>query len=209
MQLLLTATNITDLNTAVNTAEDDIDTNTTDIANITSGATTLTTVSTSGTGTFGGDVTINSDALTLTDAAQTFIRSTSTGTHSNIFITCAANANAYLKFNEGSDTHFRIFHDGDATPASRKTQFRLDQADTDGDTTVAPVNTITIHENSAAVEFNYDVEINGVLTLTTSAPPTYDHSTGTAGDIAWDASYVYVCTAGNTWKRILYTAGTW
>ena len=26
-------------------------------------------------------------------------------------------------------------------------------------------------------------------------------STGNAGDIAWDANYIYVCTASNTWKR--------
>jgi len=27
-------------------------------------------------------------------------------------------------------------------------------------------------------------------------------STGTAGQIAWDANYIYVCTATNTWKRV-------
>jgi hypothetical protein len=26
-------------------------------------------------------------------------------------------------------------------------------------------------------------------------------SSGTAGDIAWDANYIYVCTAANVWKR--------
>jgi hypothetical protein len=34
------------------------------------------------------------------------------------------------------------------------------------------------------------------LTLTST-------SSGTAGDIAWDANYIYVCTASNTWKRVL------
>jgi hypothetical protein len=39
--------------------------------------------------------------------------------------------------------------------------------------------------------------------LTTPASGT---AAGTAGDIAWDANYVYVCTATNTWKRSALTA---
>ena len=31
--------------------------------------------------------------------------------------------------------------------------------------------------------------------------PASASATGTAGEIAWDASYLYVCTATNTWKR--------
>jgi len=31
-------------------------------------------------------------------------------------------------------------------------------------------------------------------------------SSGTAGDICWDANYIYVCTASNTWKRSALTA---
>ena len=33
-------------------------------------------------------------------------------------------------------------------------------------------------------------------------------SLGTPGQIAWDANYIYVCTATNTWKRIALVAGT-
>jgi hypothetical protein len=29
-----------------------------------------------------------------------------------------------------------------------------------------------------------------------------NNSTGTAGDISWDANYIYVCTATNSWKRV-------
>lgn len=32
--------------------------------------------------------------------------------------------------------------------------------------------------------------------------PASSTDTGTAGDICWDTSYLYVCTATNTWKRI-------
>jgi len=34
-------------------------------------------------------------------------------------------------------------------------------------------------------------------------------STGAAGEVAWDANYVYVCTATNTWKRIALDATPW
>lgn len=45
-------------------------------------------------------------------------------------------------------------------------------------------------------------------------PPAHNTSAGTAGDIAVDSSYVYVCTAtgteGNaTWKRVALAADTW
>jgi hypothetical protein len=32
-------------------------------------------------------------------------------------------------------------------------------------------------------------------------------SAGTAGQVAWDANYIYICTATNTWKRVALTAG--
>jgi len=42
--------------------------------------------------------------------------------------------------------------------------------------------------------------------LAGTAPATAS-STGVAGDVRYDASYVYICTATNTWKRALLT--TW
>jgi hypothetical protein len=44
--------------------------------------------------------------------------------------------------------------------------------------------------------------IVGVLTTPASAA-----ATGAAGAIAWDANYIYVCTAANTWKRV--AIATW
>ncbi len=48
---------------------------------------------------------------------------------------------------------------------------------------------------------------SGPLILETSLPPATASSTGVRGTIAWDADYVYVCTATNTWKRSALT--TW
>jgi hypothetical protein len=44
------------------------------------------------------------------------------------------------------------------------------------------------------------------LVLGTSTPTT-SSATGTAGSIAWDSNYIYVCVATNTWKRVAIS--TW
>ena len=59
--------------------------------------------------------------------------------------------------------------------------------------------------------FSTDVSVTGNITLTglLSSPLTTKTSTsaGVAGQIAYDANYVYVCTATNTWKRVALTGG--
>lgn len=37
--------------------------------------------------------------------------------------------------------------------------------------------------------------------------PASASATGTAGQMAWDADYIYVCTATDTWKRVALS--TW
>lgn len=39
------------------------------------------------------------------------------------------------------------------------------------------------------------------ITVTTAKTPASATDTGTQGQIAWDASYIYVCTATNVWVR--------
>ena len=50
-----------------------------------------------------------------------------------------------------------------------------------------------------------NVTITGIL----KAPQTTkaSNATGTPGQICWDANYIYVCTATNTWKRSPLTGG--
>lgn len=43
--------------------------------------------------------------------------------------------------------------------------------------------------------------------ITTSKTPATSGATGTQGDFAWDASYLYICTAANTWRRVAHA--TW
>jgi len=46
------------------------------------------------------------------------------------------------------------------------------------------------------------LDVNGdKLRLRTAKTPSAANDTGSAGEVCWDASYVYVCTATNTWKR--------
>jgi hypothetical protein len=43
--------------------------------------------------------------------------------------------------------------------------------------------------------------------ITAPAVPSTSSSAGGAGDIAWDANFIYVCVATNTWKRV--AIATW
>jgi hypothetical protein len=45
------------------------------------------------------------------------------------------------------------------------------------------------------------------IRIGTAKTPASATATGTTGEIAWDADYIYVCTATNTWKRVAIS--TW
>ncbi len=45
------------------------------------------------------------------------------------------------------------------------------------------------------------------IRLRTAKTPASAAATGAQGDIAWDASFIYICTATNTWKRV--AIATW
>jgi hypothetical protein len=42
----------------------------------------------------------------------------------------------------------------------------------------------------------------GGVVFVNSQTPASASAAGTAGTIAWDSSYVYVCVATNTWRRV-------
>jgi hypothetical protein len=68
---------------------------------------------------------------------------------------------------------------------------------------------INMYENDGAGLYmdNGCVSVSGTLFASTSAnikrtlQTTANNATGTPGEIRWDANYIYVCTATNTWKR--------
>lgn len=53
---------------------------------------------------------------------------------------------------------------------------------------------------------NVDGNISGEVTLEGTAPASAS-ATGTAGEVRYDADYIYVCTATDTWKRVAIS--TW
>jgi len=61
--------------------------------------------------------------------------------------------------------------------------------------------------NSTAATFAGAVTIAGTVIHTLSATPASASATGTVGTMSWDASYIYICTATNTWKRV--AIATW
>lgn len=50
-----------------------------------------------------------------------------------------------------------------------------------------------------------DINADSVRVRTSQSPAS--NGTGIQGEIAWDANYIYVCTATNTWKRAALTGG--
>ena len=60
---------------------------------------------------------------------------------------------------------------------------------------------------SGAATFAGAVTIAGTVIHTLSATPASASATGTVGTMSWDASYIYICTAANTWKRV--AIATW
>lgn len=59
-----------------------------------------------------------------------------------------------------------------------------------------PVFRVNMTESQALLDLNPGARVR----LDTHTPASAA-ATGTAGTVAWDADYVYVCTAANTWKR--------
>ena len=60
---------------------------------------------------------------------------------------------------------------------------------------------------SGAVNVGGAVTIAGTVIHTLSATPASASAAGTVGTMSWDANYIYICTATNTWKRV--AIATW
>jgi len=78
------------------------------------------------------------------------------------------------------------------------------------------VGALTIGNGTAATNVAIgggNVNAGGTLTVggtvihTLSATPASATAVGTVGTMSWDANYIYICTAANTWKRV--AIATW
>jgi Collagen triple helix repeat (20 copies) len=76
-------------------------------------------------------------------------------------------------------------------------------ATTTGDLTFTPTNTARFTIDSVSVKevTGGNLTLSGTLRQPTSKTPSSASATGVVGEFAWDADYIYICTATNTWKR--------
>ena len=66
---------------------------------------------------------------------------------------------------------------------------------------------VGIATTSPAISSGVGLHIGGsTIRVDTSRSPA-SNGTGNVGEICWDASYLYVCTATNTWERVALTGG--
>lgn len=67
---------------------------------------------------------------------------------------------------------------------------------------------VGIAQTAPAISDGYGLHIGGkIIRMDTSKTPASAGATGYVGEICWDSSYLYVCIASNTWRRIAHA--TW
>ena len=72
-------------------------------------------------------------------------------------------------------------------------------------TTIGPNTGYYLAKDASTIDFIWTEP--SVSILNHSGVPASAAATGTAGTMRWDADYIYVCTATNTWKRV--AIATW
>jgi hypothetical protein len=142
------------------------------------------------------------DRMTLTDSGVLSVLGTtaSTGTSSGALVV-SGGVGVAGSINAGTTgtNHSHVFTGGDLGSGSTILVAR----DSNG------TNQFIVG-GSGVVQITNSLQLNGsanVLRIVNSQTPASASATGTAGTIAWDTSYIYVCTATNTWKRV--AIATW
>lgn len=69
---------------------------------------------------------------------------------------------------------------------------------------VRVINRLMVGADSAP-SLPFEVSADSIRIINTQSPDS--DGAGTQGEIAWDADYIYVCTATNTWERTALTGG--
>jgi len=134
----------------------------------------------------------NVDSVGTQNSAD-FIATAPNGTDSSRYIDMGINGNNYSSSSwtvSGKNDGYVYINSGNLTLGT----------DTPGTTVKVHVGG-TLAANVVATFSNSNVTIGGNLIVSNVYVPTANNSAGTAGQIAWDSGYVYICIATNTWKR--------
>lgn len=154
-------------------------------------------------------------ALIIPATAQTF-SSSMNAVRAEINPTAAATiaaaygCNVFVRKQAGTITDYRAVNSGVVSTGTTITTgygIYLDElgaATAEYGLYIADLNNATtnyaIYTNAGTVRFG-----GRVIIADTASPAS--NATGTAGMITWDANYIYVCTATNTWERAALTGG--
>jgi hypothetical protein len=95
----------------------------------------------------------------------------------------------------GADDSFNLVNEMNAYMAfgtNGAERMRLDSSGSLGIGTSSPTAALDVNANK--------------MRLRTANTPSSATDTGNAGDICWDSSYLYICTATNTWRRIAHAS---
>ena len=77
----------------------------------------------------------------------------------------------------------------------------------DGSNTTVIGNTSTTSTRFAGTATSVLRTSGDTLRIDNDRTPATAGAAGNEGDICWDANYIYVCVAANTWKRV--AIATW
>jgi len=157
-----------------------------------------------------GDLTLTSGDITVTTGDITLTAGKMGIDGAAVSASYSLNAAGDINLQRAANTRLRIQHTSGATT-------QLYSTGSIGYVGTASAHAFSIYANNAAAltcDTSQNVSIpTGHLTITagdliistTGSPASAD--AGTAGTIAWDASYLYVCTASGAWKRVALTGG--
>ncbi len=113
--------------------------------------------------------------------------------HSATWTTTGTNASDMLTMTDGDNNAARAVLNLKGNAGSQEVLYAASNGNVGIRTGASP---------TAALDINSDL-----LRLRTARTPASATAAGNAGDFCWDASYLYICTATNTWRRVAHA--TW
>jgi hypothetical protein len=118
--------------------------------------------------------------------------------------------NAYLTVGAGSDYGSMLYSSGDIMRIRNHKQdadirFYINNGGAGEDLLSLDASESRVGISTSSPTAKLDID-SDVVRLRTAKTPATAGAAGTQGSICWDASYIYVCTATNTWRRIAHSS---